>query len=190
MCLFAIWMSSLEKMYFQVFRPFFDWVQYLLILRYMNYLYILDTNSLYVISFTNIFSNSIVIELSFHFMRGFLCCAKLLFNKTLFFLFLLLFLLPQEIDPERYFQDFCQKVFCVFFLKFYGFYSYMQVINTLKVYFIDIVRCFNFIILHLAVQVSKCHLLKRLFFLHCMVLSLCCKLIDHECLGLFLGRAH
>ena len=45
----------------------------------------------------------------------------------------------------------------------------------------------NFIFLHVAVQISQHHLLKRLFLLHFMLLPLCQILIDSRNLGLFLG---
>ena len=47
--------------------------------------------------------------------------------------------------------------------------------------------CSSFVLLHVAVQLSKHHFLKRLFLLHFILLSLCRKLIDHLDLGLFLG---
>ena len=34
-----------------------------------------------------------------------------------------------------------------------------------------VIKCFNFIVLHIAIQFSLYHLLKRLFFPHCMFLS-------------------
>ena len=46
----------------------------------------------------------------------------------------------------------------------------------------------SFIFLHVAVQISQRHLLKRLFLLHFMLLPPPCQiLIDHRDLGLFLG---
>ena len=45
----------------------------------------------------------------------------------------------------------------------------------------------NLIFLHVAVQISQHHLLKRLFLLHFMLSPLCQILIDHRDLGLFLG---
>ena len=45
----------------------------------------------------------------------------------------------------------------------------------------------SFIFLHIAVQISQHHLLKRLFLLHFMLCLLCQILIDHIDLSLFLG---
>ena len=53
--------------------------------------------------------------------------------------------------------------------------------------FVRYVReCSNFIDLHEAVQLSQHLLLKRMSFLHCIVLPPLLK-TDHKCMGLFLG---
>ena len=49
------------------------------------------------------------------------------------------------------------------------------------------VRKCSIIVLHVAVQFSQHHLLKRMSFLHCIFLPPCRRLIDHRCVGLFLG---
>ena len=49
-------------------------------------------------------------------------------------------------------------------------------------------KCSNFILLHVAVEFSQYHLLKRLYFL-CYLLFHCCTFIDHK-LGLFLGEGN
>ena len=48
-------------------------------------------------------------------------------------------------------------------------------------------ECSNVILLHVAVQVSQHHLLKRLSFLHCIFLLLYKKQGDHMCVGVSLG---
>ena len=46
----------------------------------------------------------------------------------------------------------------------------------------------NFIDLHEAVQLSQYNLLKRLFFFHIVYSCILCqRLIDHRCVGLFMG---
>ena len=45
----------------------------------------------------------------------------------------------------------------------------------------------SFFFLHITVQFSKHHLLKRLSFLHCTSCLLCGRLTDHKCIGCFLG---
>ena len=47
-------------------------------------------------------------------------------------------------------------------------------------------ECFSFILLHVAVQFSQHHLLKRLSFLHSIFLPPFYRLIDHRCVALFL----
>ena len=48
-------------------------------------------------------------------------------------------------------------------------------------------ECSNVILLYVAVQFSQHLLLKRLAFLHCNSCLLYCRLIDPNCMGLFLG---
>ena len=48
-------------------------------------------------------------------------------------------------------------------------------------------ECSHFVLLIGAVWFSQHHFLKRLSFLHCMFLPPWYRLVDHRCLGLFLG---
>ena len=48
-------------------------------------------------------------------------------------------------------------------------------------------KCSNFILLHVAVQFSQHHFLKRLSFLHCIFLPFLSKISAHRCVGLSLG---
>ena len=56
MCLMTICMSSLKKIFIQFFCLLWNWA-FKKILSWMSYLYILDINSLLVITFANIFSH-------------------------------------------------------------------------------------------------------------------------------------
>ena len=48
-------------------------------------------------------------------------------------------------------------------------------------------KCSNFILLHVAVQFSQHHLLKRLSLPHCIFLPPLSKIGTHRCMDLFLG---
>ena len=54
----------------------------------------------------------------------------------------------------------------------------------------DVRKWFSFILLHIAIQFSQHHLLKRLSFSHCILLLLCERLVSHKNVGLSKGYKH
>ena len=65
--------------------------------------------------------------------------------------------------------------------------KFKSFLNHFEFTFVYVVRvCSNCIDVHVAVQLSHHHLLKRLSFFHCSCL-LCQRLIDCRCVGLFLS---
>ena len=64
---------------------------------------------------------------------------------------------------------------------------FRSIIHFEFIFVYGIRKCSDFIILHVAVQFSQPHLLKGLFFLHCVFLPLCHKLVDCRCLLLIVN---
>ena len=57
-----------------------------------------------------------------------------------------------------------------------------------KLFFVyGIRKCFNIILLYVHVQFFQHHLLKKRFFSMCIQCLFCNRLVDHKCVGLFLG---
>ena len=90
---------------------------------------------------------------------------------------------------KNHYQDPCQGDFSyVFFEEFHGLRSYIYVFNPLELIFVSGVRQgSSFILLHVNIQFSQHHVLKRLSFFHSVFWLPCQILVDHICLGLFLG---
>ena len=137
----------------------------------MSCLYILDINPLSVISFTNIFSHS-VDHLLVLLMVSFYVQKILSLIWSLLFIFVNSFALegwPKNILiwflSKKVLSMFSSRNFMVSCLVFWS-------LNHFEFIFVYSMRdCPNFTDLYVAVQLSLCHVLKRLSFLHCTPLT-------------------
>ena len=77
-------------------------------------------------------------------------------------------------SQKRSCHDLCEKVFCLYFPLRVFIVSDLKFKSLTHFEFIlvcGVRECSNFLLLHIAVQFSQHHLLKRLSFLHCIFLS-------------------
>ena len=74
-------------------------------------------------------------------------------------------------SKKIYWYDLCQRVFCLCsLLGVLWFQVLYSLIYFEFIFAYGVKKCSNFILLHVAVQFSQQHLLKRLSFLHCIFL--------------------
>ena len=90
---------------------------------------------------------------------------------------------------KKYCCNLCQRVFCLCFpLGVVQCLAYIESLIHFEFIFVcSIKECSNFNLLHVAVQFSQQHLLKRLSFLHCIFFFFCHRLVYHRCVHLSLG---
>ena len=162
MYLLAICMSSLEKCLLCYFSYFLIGLFVFLVLNCMSCLYILEMNPLSVVSFTIIFSHSEGCLFTL-FIVSFAVQKLLSLTRSHFFTFVL-FPLLQEVGYRGSGFDLCHRVFCLLSSKSFtvsGF-IFRSLIHFEFIFVYGVRKCSHFILLHVAVQFSQHHLLKRL----------------------------
>ena len=120
---------------------------------------------------------------------GFFYCAKLLsLIKSYLFIFVFIFITLGD-GSKNILQFMSKSILPMFSSKSYIGCSlkFSSLIHFEFIFVYGVREHSNFILLHVAVQFSQCHLMKRLFFSIVYSCLLCHRLIDHRFMGLFLG---
>ena len=121
-------------------------------------------------------------RLSFCLVDGFLCCTKAFKFNWIFFIFSLISFALGDKSWKIYCYDFCQSVTLIFSSRSLWFPVIFRSLIHFEFIFVHCVREYSdFILLHLAVQLSQHHLLRRLSFLYWKAEKVNChRLIDHS----------
>ena len=142
-----------------------------LLLSCMSCLYILEIKPLLVTSFASIFSQAACC-LFVLFMISFAVQMLLSFIRSPLFSFVFIFITLGGGSKKILLRFFSKSVLPMFSSKSFiisGF-TFRSLIQFEFIFVYGARECFNFILLHVAVQFSQHHLLKRLSFLHCVFL--------------------
>ena len=143
----------------------------LLLLSFMNYLYILEINPLLIPSFANIFFSFCGLSFHFFFIVSFAMQKLLSLIRSHWFIFVIFITLGG--GSKKILLQFMSK--CVLPLFFSSTFIqsgliFRSLIHFKFIFVYDVRECSNFILVHVAIWFSQHQLLKRLSFLLCIFL--------------------